>query len=83
MSGAGLDSTRSNVVFSSSYFWKLHLKLSQVFCRTSGSRRAQDFHNSSLKDFKVRSFLSISFRLTQAGQVHVSLASIASCLLAL
>jgi hypothetical protein len=31
-----------------------------------------------LRDLKFRSFFSFSFQLTQAGQAHVSLVSIAS-----
>jgi len=61
----------------------LRLKVSHAFCCSSGSHVGfcETFTTSILKDFKVRYFFSFSF-ITQAGQAHVSLVSIASRLLA-
>ena len=84
LSGAGCG--RFGAVICSLYSWRLRLKLSQeVLCSSSGSHNGfhETFTISLLRDLKIRSFFSFLLRLTQAGQAHVSLVSIASRSMAL
>jgi len=74
-SGAGWD--KFGAVICSSNLLRLCLKLSHVFCSSSGSQVG--FHKTStislFWELRIQFF---SFWLIQAGQAHTSLASIAS-----
>jgi len=79
MSEAGIG--RSGVVTSSLKCLRLCLELSQVSCSILLAPMLDSTRlspTSYLRDLKFRSFFSFSFQLTQAGQAHVSLVSIAS-----